>query len=396
MKLLVILSRIPYPLEKGDKLRAFHQLKELNKRHELILCCLTDENPKEEVLEKVKDICSQLHVFKLEKWRIYLNLLAGIFSRKPFQVHYFYQRAIHAGIKSILEESEPDHIFCQLIRTAEYAKHEYNYNKTLDYQDAFSKGMERRADRANFPFREIYNIERNRLVAYENISFEYFENKIIISDEDRRYIYHPEREDIHVITNGIDTEFFHPHHRAEIKYDLVFVGNMSYPPNIETATYIVEEVLPLLRKNRPEIRLLIAGASPVKRVLQMDNLTGVTVKAGLKDIRDAYASGKIFFAPMLIGTGLQNKLLEAMAMQKPSLTSKLANRALGGTPGENILIGETPAEYAEQIELLLQNNDLCETLGQNGRNYVEANFSWEASGYELEKVMLAQSEPLSV
>lgn len=396
MKLLVILSRVPYPLEKGDKLRAYHQLRELHRHHEIILCCLTDEKPAEESLKVVKSICSQLHVFKLSRWRIYFNLLGAIFSKKPFQVHYFYQRGIHKKIRRIINSEEPDHIYCQLIRTAEYAKEEYNYKKTLDYQDAFSKGMERRADRAYFPFREIFNWERNRLVAYENVCFEYFENKIIISDEDRRYVYHPEREDIHIVTNGIDTDFFHPEHRGEEKYDLVFVGNMSYPPNVETVLFICEKVLPLLKASHPQITFLIAGASPLKKVLALEHIEGVTVVPGLKDIRDAYASGKIFFAPMQIGTGLQNKLLEAMAMEKPCVTSVLANRALEASHGENIFVGDHPEQYATHISKLLKNHDLCKKLGTQGRAYVQEKFSWEASCEILNEVLSAQSEPVSV
>ncbi|MEM9053305.1 MAG: glycosyltransferase [Bacteroidota bacterium] len=396
MKLLVILSRLPYPLEKGDKLRAFHQLKELNKNNEVILCCLTTENHTSEHIEQVKKICNELHVFKLTKWKIYLNLGLAFFSRKPFQVHYFYQRSIHKRIEKIIADAEPDHIFCQLLRTAEYAKDEHNYQKTIDYQDAFSKGMERRADRAKFPFREIFNLERKRLVAYENIIFEYFENKVIISDEDRKYIYHPERQDIKIITNGIDTEFFHPSAKKETTFDLVFVGNMSYPPNVETSEYIIQKVLPLLKVDFPSLRVLIAGAEPSKKVLAMSQIEGVEVQAGLADIRDAYGSGRVFFAPMLIGTGLQNKLLEAMAMEIPSVTSVLANRALMGTHRNNIMVGETPQEYAELIALLLRNPDLCESIGKAGRTYVQSKFSWESSSSELLSIMSAQSQEMVV
>jgi sugar transferase (PEP-CTERM/EpsH1 system associated) len=392
MKLLVILSRLPYPLEKGDKLRAYHQLRELNKTNEVVLCCLTTEESRAKDLAEVKKICDELFVFKLSQWRIYLNLMFGFFSRKPFQVHYFYQRSIHKSIQKIIADTEPDHIFCQLLRTAEYAKDEHNYRKTIDYQDAFSKGMERRAERAKFPFREIFNLERRRLVAYENIIFEYFETKVIISDEDRKYIYHPERQSIHIITNGIDTEFFHPSANQENKFDLVFVGNMSYAPNIETAEFIVEEVLPLLKNKYPDIQLLLAGAEPAKRVQVLANQEGVTLKAGLEDIREAYGSGKIFFAPMLIGTGLQNKLLEAMAMEKPCVTSSLANKALMATHGENILVGDTPEDYAREIFELMGNADLCRKLGVNGRTYVQESFSWKSSTGELEELMRAQTE----
>jgi len=396
MKLLVILSRLPYPLEKGDKLRAYHQLRELNKRNDVILCCLTTEESREMDLNEARKICDELHVFKLAKWRIYLNLFFAFFSRKPFQVHYFYQRSIHKSIQKIISDTEPDHIFCQLLRTAEYAKDEHNYRKTIDYQDAFSKGMERRAELAIFPFREIFNLERKRLVAYENIIFEYFETKVIISDEDRKYIYHPERQNIHIITNGIDTDFFHPSANRSEEYDLVFVGNMSYPPNIETAEFIVEKVLPLLILEFPEIKLLLAGAEPCKRVQALANQKGVTLKAGLEDIREAYGSGKIFFAPMLIGTGLQNKLLEAMAMEKPCVTSDLANKALMAVHGENILVGETIEDYAREISELMENSDLRRRLGQKGRVYVQENFSWKSSTNELEELMTAQTEELVV
>lgn len=383
-------------MEKGDKLRAYHQLRELNNRNDVILCCLTTEESREKDLNEVRKICNELHVFQLAKWRIYLNLFFALFSRKPFQVHYFYQRSIHKSIQKIISETEPDHIFCQLLRTAEYAKAEHNYHKTIDYQDAFSKGMERRAELAVFPFREIFSLERKRLVAYENIIFEYFETKVIISEEDRKYIYHPERQNIHIITNGIDTDFFHPSANRTEEYDLVFVGNMSYPPNIETAEFIVEKVLPLLIAEFPQIKLLLAGAEPSKRVQALANQKGVTLKAGLEDIREAYGSGKIFFAPMLIGTGLQNKLLEAMAMEKPCVTSDLANKALMAVHGENILVGETLEDYAREISELMRNSDLRRRLGEKGRIYVQENFSWKSSTNELEKLMLAQTEELVV
>ncbi len=246
MKIVVILSRVPFPLEKGDKLRAYHQLKVLHQKHEIILCCLTDSKVHPDAEKALREICSSFHIFHLKRWRIAINLFFGLFSRKPMQVIYFYQKKIHSAIKKIIEKDDPDHIYCQLIRTAEYAKSEHNYIKTLDYQDAFSKGVERREQKASWPLREIFRMERRRLIAYENIIFEYFELKTIISAEDRRFIYHPERQDIAVITNGIDTQFFSPDHQKTKSFDLVFTGNMSYPPNIETAEYTVNEILPIV------------------------------------------------------------------------------------------------------------------------------------------------------
>lgn len=389
MKILVILSRVPYPLEKGDKLRAYHQLKVLHQNQEVILCCLSDTQPHPDAQKALREISSQFHIFKLKRWRIYINLILGLFSRKPMQVIYFYQRKVHKAIQELIERENPDHIYCQLIRTAEYAKHEHNYKKTLDYQDAFSKGVERREQKASWPLKEIFRMERRRLIAYENIIFEYFEAKTIISAEDRRFIYHPERHDIAVVTNGIDTDFFNPEYKKPKTHDLVFTGNMSYPPNIETAEFIVSQILPELQKHKPDITLLLAGSSPHKRVLQLAKTKGVEVSGWMDDIRDAYAVGRIFLAPMLIGTGLQNKLLEAMAMELPCVTSHLANRSLKAENNKELLVGEDVNSYVTLILNLLESEEDRIKLGKAGRYFVQNRFSWEKSVGKLEELMLS-------
>ncbi len=396
MRIFVILSRVPYPLEKGDKLRAFHQLKELKKNNEIILCCITDIQPVPEAELALKEICHEFHIFHLQKWRIYANLLFNILSRKPFQVMYFYQKSIHTSIQKLIAASVPDHIFCQLIRTAEYAKNEHDYPKTLDYQDAFSKGMERRMKKAKWPMTEIFAAERRRLINYENIIFEYFEGKTIISEEDRRYIYHPERKNIAIVTNGIDTQYFHNTLSIQPVYDLVFTGNMSYPPNIETAEYIVKNVMPLIRKTKPHATLLLAGSSPHRRVKALDKHPGVHVSGWVDDIREAYASARIFFAPMQIGTGLQNKLLEAMAMELPCVTSPLANKALKAKDKDDIFEANIPEDYARLIVELLDDPFLRNQLGKRARTFVQSRFSWEASCQQLETVMATKNKAVVV
>lgn len=399
MKIFVLLSRVPFPLDKGDKLRAYHLLAALNERHHVVLCCLADNKPGDAAILETRKICSELHVFRLSRFRILINLAFSVFSRKPAQVMYFYQRPVHRKITALIEAAAPDHIYCQLIRTAEYVKNEHNFIKTIDYQDALSKGMDRRAEKAPWPVREIFASERRKLIAYENIIFEYFEAKTIISEEDRRYIYHPERKDIAIITNGIDTDFFRRSQDLNeagpaptIQYDLVFTGNMSYPPNIETAEYIVQRVLPLLRKQIPGVTLLLAGSSPSRRVKALVATEGITVSGWMDDIRDAYRSGKVFFAPMQIGTGLQNKLLEAMAMELPCVTSSLANKALRAPLSTAIAVEDEAQSYANRLSQLLPDIKAREEMGRAGRKFVAENFSWHAAARTLEDLMQHENQ----
>lgn len=384
-KLLVISSRVPYPLDKGDKLRLYHQLRFLKQSYEICLISLDDAKTDTTSIDKLKTIVDEVHVIQLPKWKIYLNLLIGFAGRKPFQVYYFYQRSAHKKVKSIVASFQPDHIYCQLLRSAEYVKDFHTIRKTLDYQDAFSKGIERRIATVGWK-KFIFETEHKRLLKYENIIFDYFDHKTIISEEDRNAIFHEQRKKIHIIPNGIDTTFFLRKEVQEKKYDLLFVGNMSYAPNISSAKYISEILFPELVRLYPKIKILIAGANPTPEVKKLQN-DNIEISGWIDDIRNAYNSSKIFIAPMQLGSGLQNKLLEAMSMELPCIMSKLANKSLKAIHNETAIVCETKEDYINAIQLLMENQETCFQLSENGRNFVKNQFSWEKSVEELKRVM---------
>ncbi len=345
MKLFVLVSRVPYPLDKGDKLRVYHQVKELSKKHQIHLCCLDDSKTTKESIEHLELFCHEVSVFQLNKLKIYINLFWSLFSTKPYQINYFYQSSIHRKIKKLIQSFQPDRIYSQLIRTTEYVKNEHDIIKTLDYMDAFSKGIDRRISSSGI-LKPLFREEAKRLLKYEHLIFDYFEHHTIISIEDRQLIYHEKREDIAIITNGIDTEFFCPKDTTK-KYDLLFVGNMSYAPNISAVTFLVEEVLPLLGQ---EVSVLIAGSNPAKEVLRLSS-HNVKITGWIDDIREAYSDAKIFIAPLFIGTGLQNKLLEAMAMELPCITTDLVNSTLRAKEGVDLELANSSMEFAIKINL---------------------------------------------
>ncbi|HPE35009.1 MAG TPA: glycosyltransferase [Bacteroidales bacterium] len=384
MKLLVILPRVPYPLEKGDKLRAFNHIKYLSKTNDILLCALNDTDIHPEALSILSPLCSKIYVFNLSKWSIAVNLFKALFKGIPFQTGYFYNTGVARKIKQVIEDEKPDHIFCQLLRVAEYVK-DVRIPKTIDYQDVFSKGVERRTAKSPFYLKPLLKMEHRRLLKYEHDLFEIFDNKTIISQLDRDLIPHPDRSQIHIIPNGVDTDFFKPM-ESEKKFELVFTGNMGYPPNVNAAEFLALEILPLVKRKHPEARLLLAGATPDKRVQHLKS-EFVHVTGWVDDIRDCYAQARIFIAPMQIGTGLQNKLLEAMAMKIPSITSPLAFSALGAVEGRDILVGNTPAEYADLICNLLDNEELAQKIAESGYNFVHKHYNWERATAVLDNIM---------
>ena len=387
MKIFVLLSRFPYPLEKGDKLRAFHHIKELSKNHEVILCALTDSEVKQSSIKILSKYCKSIEIIKLPKWKIYWNLLNQLlFTNKSLQVAYFYNDKAQSKIDALLEQHQPDHIYCQLIRVAEYVR-KSKINKTLDYMDALARGMERRVENSPLYLKWFLKNETTRLLRYEHFIFENFNNHIIISEQDRKLIVNINNDDIKVVPNGVDYETY-KHTDIKKEYDLIFTGNMAYPPNVDSVVYLINNVMPLVWEKHPELKVVIAGAQPSAKVLKLKS-DKVIVTSWVEDISEYYSKSKIFIAPMQIGTGLQNKLLEAMAMKIPCITSELANNALGATHNKNVLIGDDPEDYKKHIINLINNVDLQKEIGNQGYNFVKENYTWEETGSILEKLIIS-------
>lgn len=386
MKIFVLLPRIPYPLEKGDKLRAFNQVKQLAKNNEIVLCALNDD-PKVDVqqaFQALQPYCCSVSFIKINKFQIFIGLIRAFFKGWPMQCGYFYNRKAAKKVDALIAKHQPDMLFGQLVRVAEYIRHK-EIPKVIDYQDVFSYGMKRRRDIASWITRPIFNMEYQRLCRYEAAIFDDFDVKTIISEPDRELIPHPKHDEILIIPNGVDHDYFKPQ-QQEKRFDIVFTGNMSYPPNVNAVEYLANEILPIVWKTLPEAKMYIAGATPDPKVKKAAS-ERIIVSGWLDDIRNAYAQSRVFIAPMRIGTGLQNKLLEAMSMGLPAITTPLANASLGAKPDEEILIGNNAEELAQHIITLLTNKEKAAQIAQSGYNFTNLVYDWGKATEILEQSM---------
>jgi glycosyltransferase involved in cell wall biosynthesis len=313
-----------------------------------------------------------------------INLAGAFLKGLPIQCGYFYNKKAHKKIHNLIEKHKPDMLFGQLLRVAEYIRHEKT-PKTIDYQDVFSMGMKRRHDIAPFFLKPIFNMEYKRLRRYERDIFDDFDIKTIISIPDRIHIDHPKKDDILIVPNGVDHEYYTPR-ECEKKYDIVFTGNMSYAPNVNAVEYLANDILPLVWKKLPDVKMYIAGATPDPRVKKVAS-DKIIISGWIDDMRDAYAQSRIFIAPMRIGTGLQNKLLEAMSMRLPCITTTLANNSLNAEENKDILIGNNEQELAQHIITLLTNKDKADTIAQNGYDFVRRVYDWREATKIMETEM---------
>ena len=388
MKIVVLTSRIPYPLEKGDKLRIFHQIKHLSQTHEICLICLNETTDKIDT-SVLKEMVSELHIIQLAQWKIPFRMFFALFHKLPFQVTYFLESKNKKKIETIIQNFKTEHIYCQLIRTSEYVKDLFQFEKTIDYIDAFSAAAMRRASTAK-GFRKLFwKVENERAKNYERSIFDYFNNHSIISHQDRNLLAIPSNKKIEIVPNGVDTSNFKNLNLSK-KHDIVFAGNMNYPPNITAVIFLVEEILPKLIAQFPEITLLIAGANPSSEVLNLASAR-VTVSGWMSDIRQAYCESRIFVAPMFIGAGMQNKILEAMSSELPVITTSLAAEAFSEKNQSKIIEANTTFEFAKAIQYYLLNEAAQNSDGKTNRHYVEEKYSWKISNKKLDQCLSNQS-----
>ncbi len=389
MKILVALSRFPFPTDKGDKLRAWNQLLGLATQHEVHVFCLSDEVVKPESLKKAQSLFASVRVYQMNKWSIYKRLLFNFGRKTPFQVAYFSDKNAINAFQLLANELKPDTVICQLARMAEFVRPLSNCQKVLDYQDAFSIGLERRLLHDVWWKRMMISNEGKRLKAYETEIFADFDVKTMISAQDAALIDHPDHSEIKIIPNGVDTDYYKPEPRART-LDLLFTGNMQYEPNVNCIIYMVEKVLPLLANEFPHLQFVAAGKNPSRELRQL-SARNLQLTGWVDDLRSYYQQTRLFVAPMQIGIGMQNKILEAMSMGLPVITSSLANNAIGATHGKDVWIADSPEKVAEAIAYLLNNTELALTIGQNARKRMLDEFSWTKQNERLNRLISGSS-----
>ncbi len=355
-------------------------MKDLANHHELHLISLSDEEVSDQSIETIKAITESIKIIKISRKSALSRTAKALISKKPFQVHYFFSRKVNFEVNQTIDQIQPDVIYCQLIRMSEYVRYRKE-PKVLDYMDCFSMNYLKRQNFESFPARLISSQEAKRLRSYEREVAANFDRLTIISERDKNEI--DASSEIIVISNGIDIDYFHPINK-EMNCDILFVGNMGYHPNVLAAEFIAREIKPALRTN---YRIRIAGARPTNRVKKL-NRKGIEVTGWIEDIREAYAGAEIFVAPIFSGAGQQNKILEAMAMEKICITTSNVNDAIGANHGQHLFIADSAAEFALRITEVLQNKKKYKEIKENARQFVLQHFSWKKENNKLNELII--------
>lgn len=389
MQILVLSSRVPWPLDKGDKLRLYHQLRYLAQIADIHLICLDDKGIDETAKNLLEGICQKVDFIPHRWWDKILGLFLSLFSGLPFSVGFFYSPLIKASIQSKTKDAHYDALYLQLVRMGPYRKG-FNVPIYIDFMDCFTLSYKLRAQWSKNWFQKLFfQIECRRMNRYESKLSMDCRRSSSISARDARCIgYEIDHSDHVVIPNGVDTVYFSKNEFKSIEktHDLVFVGNLGYFPNIQAVQFIYEQIWPLLsEKGFKNLKVLIAGSRPDQRVLKYIS-ESFEVMADPPDIRLAYLRGKIFVAPLFCGAGQQNKILEAMSLEIPCITTTHVNASIGALPDREILLADRTEDFVRLIADLIENPGKAEDLAAQAYSMVQKNFSWKSSNQGLMKL----------
>ena len=352
----------------------YYQLKELSKSFDIYLAALSHDKVEEEHFKHISSLVKEVKVFRIYKPWALLGLTIS-YSRLdiPAQSAYFYAPGIKRKIHSWMDEVNPDRVYYQLIRTLPYHNNKYN-NSVLDLMDAFSTGAKVRAENTSVFKKLFWKREAKLVKSYEQWALKVFNKLTIISDLDKTRV--GDSQKITVINNGIDARFYEHEVKPKTEFDAVFVGNLGYYPNVKAVEYISRKIVPELKDRLPDIKINIVG--PNKHKVSDYASNNVTISGWYDNVIDGYYSGKIFLAPLFEGIGQQNKILEAMALGIPCITTPDVANALRLEVDTHVLVAENAQAFVDAIEKLLNDSNTYDSLKNNAKSFVAQHYKWES------------------
>ena len=391
---LYLAHRIPNPPHKGDKIRSHHWLRYLSRHYQVHLGTFVDHPDDLQHVSALDQWCAQKCVLRLRSLPAKLRSLVSLPTRRALSMVYYRQRAMQRFVDRVLREHDIGIIIVFSSTMAQYVAgaRSRGIRKVIDFVDVDSDKWRQYSKQRRWPMSYIYRREGVRLAEEERRIAADFDASILSTPAEVALFSQlaPEVADkLHCVPNGVDTDYFDPGGSYPDPYPvdcapIVFTGAMDYWPNIDAVTYFAKHVLPAVRRERAEARFFVVGSHPSKAVVDLGRLPGVHVTGSVASVRPYLAHARLAVAPIRLARGIQNKVLEALAMRLPVLLTRAAQIGIGHA-AENT--GMTVASTDEMARATLDQLDLAPELPQPGRAFVMQHFRWEPAFRELRRIL---------
>jgi sugar transferase (PEP-CTERM/EpsH1 system associated) len=387
VKLVVVAPRFPFPLDKGDRLTIHHLVRHFGAKHQVWLACFLEPDQDPAWVDQLRPHCEDVLTVPLSRARAYTSTASATLGRTPLQVRYYADPRMHRLVDDLVGRVQPDLLYAHTIRMGPYTVGHTEVPRVLAMQISMTLNYRRLAQETRPPQRWLHTLEHRKLRRFEGPFANRFDTALLISPHDLRAIEHDPPRQVVFSPHGVDGQRYAPDPTTEKDpATIVFSGNMAYPPNVDAALWFHRDIWPRVRAEVPDARFQVVGADPVAEVRALASDPAVTVTGRVPDLVPHLDRATVAIDPLRVGAGLQNKVLEGMAMGLPMVITTVANEGIQATPGEHVLVADEPASFAADVVRLLEDPASRATLGTAARRHILDAWSWEHHFDDLEAV----------
>ncbi len=393
--LLLLVHRIPYPPNKGDKIRSYHLLRFLAERYRVHLGTFVDDPSDEVHIPALRELCADVCAVPLSPRRQRLLSLTAVFRGEPMSLPYYRSRKLARWVRTKIYEEGVRRFVAFSSPMAQYAPaNGVEVHPVVDFVDVDSEKWRQYAERHRWPLRWVYGREGDRLLDFEKkVASQAAASLFVTREEANLFRRRAQGVDANIwsVVNGVDTRYFTPDASYPDPYGaggpvIVFTGMMDYWANVDAVTWFVRESFPLVRQQVPNARFFIVGARPSRTVSRLAS-SAVHVTGAVPDIRPYLAHAQLSVAPLRIARGIQNKVLEAIAMAKPVVASPEAVEGLALPAALHSHVNAEPKAMAMSVLRLLGSRSERMSLGETGRSWVRSQHDWSRTLEPIEDLI---------
>lgn len=385
----MLVHRIPYPPNKGDKIRSYHLLRHLAAHYRVHLATFVDDAEDWQHVPRLQALCASSCFTRLEPRIARLRSLRALFANRSLSLDYYRHAGMQSWVNTVMQQESISRVLVFSSAMAQYTHAFPHVHAVVDFVDVDSDKWRQYALQKSWPMNWLYRHEARQLLRYEREVARHCAAALFVSQPESelfRQLAPESAQRIGYFNNGVDTDYFSPEHLFTNPYPagqptLVFTGAMDYWPNIDAVTWFVTHVFALLRERHPGLHFYIVGARPPATVHALAQQPGVVVTGTVDDVRPFIAHAAISVAPLRVARGIQNKVLEAMAMAKPVVVSPQALEGITAVAGSELVLAQDAPEFVARIAELLAH--ARPAMGGAARLRVQRSYSWASNLAQL-------------
>ena len=396
--LLFLAHRLPYPPNKGDKVRSHHLLRHLAHRYRVVLGSFIDDPSDWQHVEKLGALCAEVHIEPIVPWSRRIRSAGAVLTGEALALPYFRSSKLDGWVKDVVRRERIERAFVFSSPMAQYVLDLPRLRSIVDFVDLDSAKWADYARQKPWPVSAVYQREARRLLAFEKLVAARVEASLFVTREEARLLSAAAPEcanRIVTIENGVDSEYFSPEHGLESPFSagehpIVFTGTMDYWPNVDAVVWFAQEVLPRIRLHDACARFHVVGMNPNRAVQALESDAAVNVTGRVDDVRPYLRHARAVVAPLRVARGIQNKVLEAMAMERPVVITSAAAAALTARLGVDLEVADDAAAFAAKV-LVVMDPAAAAMMGGLARNRILADYAWPSRFARLDE-LLARGE----